>query len=307
MRILATLVLSLIAFGSGPALAAEDHDTFLEFARRGWYYELRSAMWRRTPDMPPIVIHGRALSGAALCIIGEPPHPATAEILKTFSDLMLDVSGKPVPMRHAGPDLDQCGTRRTVYLRLYSGARPHREYNRDIRRLNAIYGLGFRKGRNHTLLSPGQAQTFFGQRGQVTHIAIKQPDVATPTALQERFFSSILVEELYQSFTFGMDILHFDPKVAFVSKLEEIPANLMMSDWDSEAYMEGILRSNPDGLCLFDVFMLHAVATAPVERTNDQEFLDFIAGNFAILMGRTERSWRRLAGNRIIDPTCGAG
>ena len=104
------------------------------------------------------------------------------------------------------------------------------------------------------------------------------------TPLEQRFFASILIEELYQSFTFGMDILHFNRHQAFTSKLEEFPVDLRHLPWDSPMFMEGLLRSNPAGLCRFDVFMMHALARAPVERTNTDAFLRFIEAQFDDLL-----------------------
>ena len=288
--------------------ALADSDRYLEFAKRGWVYELRSAMFRRTAD--PVVLHGRTMAGSTICLVGEPPHPQTAAALARFGELMQETYGAPVPVRYGGPDLRDCldgDLGRTVYLRLFSGRAPDAAFGADMRALDAVYGIGFRPDQVHWLVSPGQAQTFFGMQGRATHVSLKQPATGTPSEVERRFYTSILIEELYQTFTFGMDILHFDAEVPFVSKLEEIPRDLRRLDWQSEAYMREMLATNPPGLCPFDVFMLHAVGAAPVERTNGAAFLDFIEASFDTLLRRTEASLARLGGSPLLDPSCGAG
>lgn len=299
------LILGMLAI-TGPASASSEREAFLELARKGWVYELRSASRRRTPDIPPIEINGRNMAGSALCIVGEQPHPRTLQVLQTFSVLMREVFGKPMPIRYAGPDIRYCGTGRSVHLRLYSGARPNQEYNDDIVALDQRYGLGFGRGRMHMVRSPAQAQTIFGARGQVTHLLVKQPGSAPLTPVQQRFFASILIEELYQSFTFGMDILHFDSSVGFVSKLEETPMNLRQLDWDSPGFMTAMLDMNPSGLCRFDVFMLHALAAAPVTETNSDAFLDYIDSEFDALLLRTDATLLRMKESGILDIGCHA-
>lgn len=305
MRLLKALTVFALLF-AGTARAAADRVTFLDLARKGWVYELRSAIWGRDPASVEMHINSRELSGAALCVVGEPPHPQTREVLDAFAALMSDVFGKPIPMRFAGPDLDGCGTGRTMYLRLYSGQVPLGAFNRDLRRLDDVYGIGLPRDRQEYVLSPAQAATFFGSRGQATHLIVKQPpEGRSPTPLASRFYSSILIEELYQAFTFGMDILHFDRHLAFVSKLQEFPVNLRHVPWDSPAFMEGLLRSNPSGLCEFDLFMLHALADAPFENTNTPDFIDFIDAHFDDLLARADRTAAREDLAQIMDSRCG--
>ena len=282
-----------------------DRSQFLDLARKGWVYELRSALWRPDPDRPPVRINGRDMAGAALCIIGEPPHPQTMKVIEAFRDLVADVFHKPTPMRFGGAELSSCGTGRIWYMRLYSGLIPHRAFNDDLRRMDAIFDIGLPRNREQSILSPAQASTFFGRNGQATHLLVKQPRMTELSPLEQRFFASILIEELYQAFTFGMDILHFDRQVAFVSKLEEFPVNLRHLPWDSPRFMEGLLRSNPAGLCRFDVFMLHALAGAPVERTNTEAFLSFIDGRFSELLGQADDTLAQAAYAPILDRRCG--
>ena len=287
--------------------AHADPSEYLDFARRGWVYELRSAMFRRSAA--PIVINGRDMAGSTICLVGEAPHPQTAAALAQFGALMEDVWGVPVPVRQGGADLRDCldgALGRTVYLRLYSGRAPHSAYGADMRALDTVYGIGFRPDQTHWLVSPGQAQTFFGLAGRVTHISLKQAAGLHPGEIETRFYSSILTEELYQAFTFGMDILHFDPEEPFVSKLEEVPRDLRRLGWETETYMREMLTTNPGGLCPFDVFMLHAVGTAPVEQTNSPAFLAYIDGAYETLARRTDATLARFEGSAILDPECKA-
>ncbi len=290
-----------------PTLATSTPDergAFIALAKKGWVYELRTAMWKHDPLVPPIVINGRDLSGASLCVVGEKPHPRTSAVLDTFRALMADVFGKPLPLRYAGPGIAQCGTGRIVYIRLYSDRPPHVDFNTDLRHMDRVYAFGLPKGRDQAVLSPAQAQTFFGRHGRATHVLVKQPAPGRTTPLEDTFYASILIEELYQTFTFGMDILHFDRNETFLSKLEEFPVNLRNLPWGSAGYMEGLLQSNPSGLCRFDVFMLHALAEAPVERTNSDEFLDFISADFDNIEAETTKMMSNPDYAEILDAGC---
>ncbi|MHA6264428.1 hypothetical protein ACXYMO_14585 [Arenibacterium sp. CAU 1754] len=304
MKLIRVLVILAFAGAAVSVGAGTERSVFIDMARKGWVYELRSAMWRRDPDRPPVRINGRDMAGAALCVVGERPHFQTARVLETFSALMTQTFGKPVPMRYGGTDLSGCGTGRIVYLRLYSGRTPHRAFNDDLRKMDAVYGIGLPANRDQYVMSPAQAQTFFGRYGRTTHLLVKQAAAAVPTPLEQRFFTSILIEELYQSFTFGMDILHFDRHAAFLSKLEEMPLNLRNLPWDSTQFMEGLLRSNPGGLCPFDVFMLHALAHSPLEQSNTPDFLGFIETEFDDLLRRTNVTVAQVGLAPILDPAC---
>jgi hypothetical protein len=301
---LLAVLCALFGVSAAAARAEGNRDAFMALARKGWVYELRTAMWRHDPLIPPIVINGRDLSGAALCVVGEPMHPRTRAVIDTFRALMADVFGKPLPLRHAGEGLDHCGTGRSVYIRLYSDRPPHAAFNADLRRMDDVFEFGLPEGREQAVMSPAQAQTFFGRNGRATHVLVKQPAPGETTVLETAFYASILIEELYQTFTFGMDILHFDPDAAFVSKLEEFPVNLRHLAWDSTQYMEGLLTSNPSGLCRFDVFMLHALDEAPVERTNSDRFLAYIADDFDRLEAETDVTLSNPAYAPILDADC---
>ncbi len=301
-RSLALACLALIAASAG---AASERATFLDLARRGWVYELRSAMWGRDPASIEMHINGHVLSGASICVVGEKPHQATETVLREFTGLTARVFGKPTPIRHGGVDLDGCGTGRTIYLRLYSREVPLAAFGSDLARLDRVFGLGLARSRRQYVVSPGQAATFFGRRGQATHLIVRQPVAGRDLSpLEGRFYASILVEELYQAYTFGMDILQLDRRLAFVSKLQEFPVNLRHVPWDSPAFMEGLLRSTPSGLCRFDLFMLHAIAAAPVENTNTPEFLAYIDAHFDDLLARADATAAAPGFAGILDPGC---
>jgi hypothetical protein len=303
-HLLRLLIVALIA--AGPARAAPERAMFLDLARKGWVYDLRSAMWGRDPASVETRINSRVLSGASLCVVGEPPHRETLAVLEAFTALLAEVYDKPTRMRFAGSDLASCGTGRTVFLRLYSGAVPLEAFNSDLRRIDEVFDIRLPRDRLLYVVSPAQAATFFGREGQATHVIVKQAATGDTSALARQFFASILIEELYQAFTFGMDILHLDLRDAFVSKLEEFPVNLRHVPWDSPLFMENLLRSNPTGLCRFDLFMLHALAGARVENTNTPEFLDFIDAHFETLLTKADLTAARMDYAAIVDPACGA-
>ena len=305
MRILLALFwLTILAL---PVQAADQSGlraSYLALARTGWTYDLRTSMMRRDMSIP-VHINGRDFAGAALCIVGERPTRQTQATLTAFSDLARHVFGRPLPMRYAGTEATHCGPRRTVILRLYSGYPPNHALTRDLDWLNATYELGLPKRRSYAATSPGQAQTFFGRNGAATHILVQQGPNAGD-ALQDTYFRSILVEELFQSFTFGMDILMLRRKPEFASKLQEVPLNIHRLPWGSPAFMAALVSSNPSGLCAFDVFMMHAVAQSPVDQTTDPAFLDFIEARFDDLDGRARETLAdpRFAG--VLDPECRA-
>lgn len=288
---------------SGLSWATPDRAAFLDIARKGWIYQLRTTMIGRDMSIP-VRINGQTLLGASICLVGERPHLETRTSLNAFRTLMAEVTGKPLPMRYAGVSARQCGAGRTVVIRLYSGRPPGSALTDDLMWMNDIHDFGLPQGRQYSAGSPAMAQTFFGRKGQGTHVMVKQPRRAELSEMERDFYRSILIEELFQSFTFGMDILHFDREAAFVSKLEEYPVDLRYLPWDSEPFMEALVRSNPRGLCPFDVFMLHAVADAPVQQTNEDAFLDFIDARYDDLWQRAERVVADGRFQAILDPEC---
>lgn len=299
------ICLALVAVWMAFAAQASERADYLDMARRGWSYELRSTMVGRDMSIP-VRIHGRAMAGAALCLVGERPHPDTTTVLETFRALIAEVYGRPLPMRYAGLDADGCGSGRVVVLRLFSGAPPNRALTRDLAWLNSTYGLGLPSGRDYSAVSPAMAQTFFGRRGLATHIMVQQPGALPPGRLERKFYRSILVEELFQAFTFGMDVLQFDTREQFMSKLQERPFNPGRLPWASRSFMRAMLESNPGGLCRFDVFMLHAVARSPLDETNTPDFIQFIETHFESLRALGSASFADPRFAPILDPACRA-
>ncbi|MDD9717403.1 hypothetical protein PVW48_11645 [Dinoroseobacter sp. PD6] len=298
-----SLLLLLFCASLLATTASADRASFVDLAKRGWNYELRTTMVGRDMSIP-IHINGRDLAGASLCLVGEEPHPASLEIINSFRDLAHHVFGKPLPMRYAGRSATKCGAGRTVVLRLYSGYPPNADLSNDLGWLNQVHQLGLPEGRRFAVSSPAMAQTFFGRRGQGTHIMVKQPALEQVGTLETLFYRSILIEELFQSFTFGMDILLFDRAAEFQSKLQELPINVNRMNWESRAFMRNLLNSNPPGLCMFDVFMFHAVAQAPVDQTVDPAFIDFIDLQYDRLFSEAQQTMKDPRFASIIAPGC---
>lgn len=282
---------------------AADRASYVDLARKGWNYQLRTTMLGRDLSIP-VHIHGRDLAGASLCLIGEKPHPKSLEIIDAFRALSAHVFGKPITMRYAGRNATGCGSGRTVLLRLYSGHPPNRAFSDDLLWMNQVHQLGLPQGRQYTATSPAMAQTFFGRRGQGTHILVKQSAMNNPTQLEQAFYKSILVEELFQSFTFGMDILTFDRAAPFQSKLQETPLNLQRLPWASRAFMQALVASNPGGLCAFDVFMMHAVAQTPSEQTIEPGFIEYINREYEALLVQAHETMTDDRFAAILAPLC---
>ena len=297
------LVLGIILALIGADAAVADRAAFVALARQGWSYELRTTMIGRDLTIP-VQINGRGLAGASLCIVGEPPHQVSLEVIDSFRSLLHRAYGKPMTMRYAGADAALCGSGRSVILRLYSGFPPNRALADDLRWMDDIYELGLRRHGHFAATSPAMAQTFFGRAGQGTHIMVLQPNRPPQDALEATFYRSILIEELFQSFTFGMDVLVFDRQPAFLSKLQELPTNPWRLAWDTPAFMRALVRSNPPGLCTFDIFMMHAVAEAPVEQTNEPGFIDYIEANYEALLARAGETMADPALAPILAPDC---
>lgn len=295
-----TQLLAAIAFATA---ALADKSEYLDLARRGWNYDLRVTMLGRDTAIP-VLINGRDLAGASLCVVGERPHPQTLAVLDAFRALLQHSFGYPAPMRYAGRSARDCGTGRTVVLRLYSGHPPARDLSSDLDWFNEVHQLGLPSGRAYMVPSPAMAQTFFGHRGQGTHIMVKQPAHARPDRLEAAFYRSILIEELFQSYTFGMDILLYDKTAGFLSKLQETPVHLHRLPWGSHDFMRALLKSNPSGLCAFDVFMMHAVAQAPVDQTVEPGFIDFIDAQYDRLWAQTDRTLADPRFAVLVDNSC---
>lgn len=284
-----------------PALAQQER--FIEIAKQGWNYQLRTTMVGRDLAIP-VTINGKTQAGVALCIVGEQPHAQSVEVLNAFRTLLHHIHKTPVPMVYAGPDADSCGPDRAVMLRLFSGHPPHQSLSRDIAWLNERYALGLPQGRFYQVSSPAMGQTFFGRAGQATHLMVKQPAHQSTSALEHAFYRSILIEELYQSFTFGVDLLQFDRTAPFISKLQETPMNLQRLAWGSKPFMRALVNSNPGALCLFDLFMLHAIAQSPVLETVDPAFITYIEDNFADLLLMARKTMDDPTYAVLVDKAC---
>ncbi len=305
-RYVRNVILGIFVALLGVTPVAADKAAYVDLARRGWNYELRTTMVGRDMSIP-VHIHGRDLAGASLCVVGEEPHPNSLVVINSFRALAKHVFGKPLTMRYAGRDASGCGSGRVVVLRLYSGHPPNRALSSDLNWMNRTYQLGLPSHGYFAATSPAMAQTFFGRRGQGTHIMVKQPALAHPGRLETAFYKSILVEELFQSFTFGMDILLFDRQAAFQSKLQETPLNMHRFSWESSDFMRALLRSNPQGLCAFDVFMMHAVAEAPVEQTIEAAFIDYVEREYESLEDRAAATMADARFAAIVAPRCERG
>lgn len=305
MRCLGFILALVLGLTGSPATATTEpgRSSVLNLARQGWVYTLRSSMMRRPGGTAMPVISARSLRGARLCLLGEDPHPVTREVLNRFSELMERTSGVPLQIDDA-IDPEDCNGQRVV-LRLFSRRSPHQEYNEDLNRLDRSFAIGLPRRRRHLVASPAQAQTFFGRRGQATHILIMQPMADRDlTEVARLFYTSILIEELYQAFTFGMDVILFDRETPPMSKLQESPVSLRGLPWRSDAFMRGLLSSNPTGLCAFDILMLHALGESNLERTNSDALLRYLNDNY----GRLSEAMRETVAMSdfapLLDPAC---
>ncbi len=298
-RLISLILLALVMSSAAWA----DRSTYVALAKRGWGYELRETMVGRDLSIP-IHINGRDLAGASLCVVGERPRRTSLEVIDSFRALLLQTYGKPMTMRYAGQDASACGSGRTVILRLYSGFPPNKALSADLRWMDQTYQLGLPGRGYYAATSPAMAQTFFGRTGQGTHIMVKQPAMSPRSEIEAAFYRSILIEELFQSFTFGMDILIFDKAASYLSKLQESPLNLWRLPWESPAFMRALLQSNPPGLCTFDVFMMYAVAEAPVDQTNEPAFIDFIDAHYDDLFSRAQTTMNDPTYAAILAPGC---
>ena len=105
-RHIAGLLTALLGLAIGPALA--DKAQYLDMARRGWSYELRSTMVGRDMSIP-VHINGRDLKGAQICLVGEPPTEGSRAVLDAFLTLLEHVHTVSAPLHEAGADISACG------------------------------------------------------------------------------------------------------------------------------------------------------------------------------------------------------
>jgi len=300
-RLISTALFVVITLGTALPASA-NKSAYLSLAKKGWNYQLRVAV--RKDKTIPVHINGRDFTGSTICIVGEPPHSNTRTVLSAFLALLQRSFGHPTSLQFVGQSAQDCGQGQIIVLRLYSGFPPNRAFSSDLQWMNQNYDIGLPEGREYSVTSPAQAQTYFGRRGKGTHIMVKQPALAQLGPLEQAFYTSILLEELYQSFTFGMDVLHFDSRTPFISKLQETPLNLTRLPWNSRQFMRALVRSNPMRLCAFDVFMLHAVAQAPVDQTTEPQFIDFIDKNYEALFAQSAATIADPQFAEILDQNC---
>lgn len=307
--ILGSLFVSM-ALWCGIGVAATDEaagpsrSDYMTLARTGWVYDIHSSRMRRDPDFPPVHFNSTEVALGAVCLFGDPPHALPLQIIEDFTALLHDVYGRSLNVRFAGANISDCPPRPRVFIRLYTGAPPMARFNADLRHMDREFDIRFPPNWSEPVTSPGQANGFFGRGGAVAHLLISQPPGGEMSALQRQYYTSLLIEELFQVVSFGADILKFDRETPFYSKLQEYPVNLRYLPWHSDRFMAGLLASNPHGLCGFDIFMLHALAGARLQTTNSLELLNFIETHFDGLRGRTAMTLadRRFAS--MLDARC---
>lgn len=292
----------LLAAGAAGGGGAADKAAYLELADRGWDYTFRGTAQGRAGTLPPSHVMARDMPGRAICLIGEAPHPDLRAMLETFRAMMADIFGTVGALRDGGADIADCAPDATVFVRFYSLDKPDPAFNDDLAALSRRFDLGLSDKRLYGILSPAQAVTLFGRNEQITHIALMQPRHAVLTPLEIRFFRSLVIEEFYQSYSFGIDIFRMGRGTPLLSKLQETPVNLRFLSWTSVEYMQGLLASNPEGLCHFDAMMLHALAE--VEDDAPGALRDLLDRRFAAL----DAAARETAANpdyaALFDPAC---
>ena len=290
----------MLAVGSE---AAPNKADYMTLAKRGWSYEYRGSIRRQVPDIPASHVLARTMAKRDICLLGSVPHPLTNEILAGFRGLLGQIFGDVGSVFDAVDTLTDCPTSATVFVRIYDRSLPFLEYNRDLQDLNSRFEIGM-SDQTQQILSPAQAVTFFGKKGQATHITLMQPKRHRTTPLERRFFRSIMIEELYQSYSFGIDVFKVGRGGPYDSKLQESFVNLQGLSWLSESYMEGLLSSNPLGLCDFDLLMLHALAEVDENLTESNDFVQYLDNNFERLVTTAQEFAHRSHAAALMDPGC---
>lgn len=295
----------MLALAAGVADASEvQRDDFLAVAKKGWVFELRTNVRRRNPNLPEIRINSRDIADGSVCLIGEPMHPQTKFVISSFQALLRDVFDRDSQFEQGGKNIQSCHSNTRTFIRFYSRLAPVRDYNLDLQALDRVHQIGLPHDRLQPITSPAQASTYFGKRGARVHVIVMQPSTSDLSELQRDYFASILVEELFQAFTFGIDILKFDRDAPFLSKLQEHPENLSALAWGSVEFMKRLLSSNPNGLCAFDIFMLHALAQTTLENVNTEMFLAFVEQEFNGLLGLAKATLSKAEYANILDKNC---
>ncbi len=285
-----------------PALAGPSRADFLKLAQTGWVYDLDTARMRRPGTVEP-KLDSREVALGDICLFGETPTPLTRSVVTAYTGLLRRIYGRTAPVTFAGDGIESCPPHQRMYIRVYSGTPPSSAFNGDLKVLDREFDIRFPPRWHMPVASPAEANGFFGRNGATAHLMISQAP-GEPTPLQTRFYTSILIEEMYQVVSFGADILKFDRDVPFLSKLQEVPVNLRYRPWTSEAFMRGLLGSNPAGLCGFDVFMLHALAASRLDSTNSEQLLTFIDANFDRIAASTRETMQDPAFALLLDDGC---
>lgn len=299
-RALIGLLMALIGAAAQAEVTRAD---LIDLARAGWSYELRTTMRRpgSAGDLPEL--HARNMVGAQVCLLGEAPTPRTHATLIAFRTLLMRVFGTAPKLIRAGRAVD-CPAA-TIFLRLYSTRDPTAALNADITTLNTRFDIGLTRAVQMPT-SPGQAQTFFGRRGMVTHVLVMQDGPAGAPQAHAGFYRSLLIEELFQSLTFGMDVLHLDRDKPLLSKLEEVPVRAAYLPWRSDAFVAEMARGGTRGLCGFDALMLVALAQSALPRSNGPEFIDETFAHFQNYRAQAADLVRASEFKLLFDPVCAA-
>ncbi len=296
------IILSL-PFHIAASKADPNKTDYLSLAKRGWNYEYRGSIRRQVPNLPASHILAKSMAARDVCLLGSDPHALTQETLETFRNLIGQIFGDVGALSGTVNTLTDCPQSSTVFIRLYERRIPFTEFNEDLQHLNKRFQIGM-SDQQQQVLSPAQAVTFFGKTGQATHIILLQPNRHRITALQEQFFRSLMIEELYQTYSFGIDVFKVGRGGPFDSKLQESFVNLQNVSWISENYMNGLLSSNPHGLCDFDILMLHALQDVAATVEGSDEFISFVDKNFGRLVTAAQTFSRKPEFQSLMDREC---
>jgi len=288
--------------GALPSFAVTKSEAIL-LAERGWKYQYRGTFRRHVPDLQASHLLAKTMPNRDICVVGDTPHPQTLQTLAAFRTLIGSVFGDLGGLDTAAVRVADCPTSASVFIRLYSRRLPDHAFNQDLQDLNVKFGIGM-TDHPQSILSPAQAVTFFGKSGQVTHIAMLQPHRPKLAPWQEQFYRSILIEELFQTYSFGIDVFKAERGGPYASKLQESFTDLRRLRWTSRKYMEGLLASNPSGLCEFDAMMLHAVQAVPSSTDTSTGFIEFLADNFEQLITAARSTILSPDMEGLFDPAC---
>lgn len=303
IRQLAASLALAATLGVSPARADLKAD-YLELVERGWNYAFRGSARGHADDLSPGYVLAGAMAPRAICLIGEAPHPVMAETLAQFRHLLRRIFGTAGPVFPGRRTIGDCEAGETIFIRFYSRPVPNELFNADIDALNDRFDLGLSGRQRLNILSPAQAVTMFGRAGQITHLSLLEPVFLRISELERDFYRSMLIEELYQSYSFGIDVFKTEHDGPLLSKLQETPVNLRLLEWTSAEYMAGLLQSNPRGLCHFDAMMLHALAAYPGNSAANIPLAVFVERDFDALYEDARATAARAEFSELFDPDC---